>query len=187
MFGKVREAFNRYNTMNKVFLYFLFELFCCTSITCLAQRKVETQAYDLMLQRLLKHDVKECTVSQADSLRRNKNVVFIDTREQKEYTVSHLPNAVWVGYNDFDTNRLYGISKDTEIIAYCSVGARSEHIVRQLRALGYSNLSNMYGSIFEWVNQGLPIVDQYGNPTNKVHAYNKVWGIWLIKGEKVYD
>jgi len=173
--------------MCKKNLYIFFVLFLSFSQTSLAQRKVNTQAYDLMLQELLKHDVKECTVAQADSIRRNKHVVFIDTREKREYDVSHLPNAIWVGYHNFDTSRLYGISKDTEIIAYCSVGARSEQIVRQLSALGYSKLSNMYGSIFEWVNQGLPIVDKYEKPTNKVHAYNKTWGIWLRKGDKVYD
>ncbi|MDF9798803.1 hypothetical protein OKW21_004066 [Catalinimonas alkaloidigena] len=45
----------------------------------------------------------------------------------------------------------------------------------------------MYGGIFEWVNQGQDVVDSSGQPTEKVHAYDRVWGIWLKQGEKVYD
>ena len=36
------------------------------------------------------------------------------------------------------------------------------------------------------VNQSKPIVDGEGNITNRVHAFDKTWGIWLNKGEKVY-
>ena len=167
-------------------IYHIFILtFLCFNL-CEAQ-KVERKGYNMMLKSLLKHDVNECTVHQADSLRKIKNVVFLDTREHKEYEVSHLPNAIWVGYDDFDVARLKGVRKDAEIIAYCSVGARSEKVVRELSTLGYQNLTNMYGSIFEWVNQGYTVVDMNNNPTNRVHTYNKVWGIWLRKGEKVHD
>ena len=30
-----------------------------------------------------------------------KNQIILDTREWEEYEVSHLKNAVWVGYDDF--------------------------------------------------------------------------------------
>ena len=40
-----------------------------------------------------------------------------------------------------------------------------------------------YGSIVEWVNQGNTVVNDTGEKTLKVHAYNKKWGIWLNKGE----
>ncbi|WP_159038468.1 hypothetical protein [Brumimicrobium mesophilum] len=45
----------------------------------------------------------------------------------------------------------------------------------------------MYGSIFEWVNEGKPVYNLEGEETMKVHAYSKSWGIWLKKGEKVYE
>jgi hypothetical protein len=43
----------------------------------------------------------------------------------------------------------------------------------------------MYGGIFEWVNNGYPIVNSAG-PTQRVHAFDRTWGVWLKKGEKVY-
>ena len=57
----------------------------------------------------------------------------------------------------------------------------------KLKAAGYRNVRNLYGSIFEWVNQDNPVVDNQGKPTQKVHAYSRTWGVWLNKGEKVYE
>jgi predicted sulfurtransferase len=75
--------------------------------------------------------------------------------------------------------------KDTPIIVYCSVGYRSEKVAEQIIAAGYTQVSNLYGGIFEWVNEEQPVYDTKGK-TQKVHAYNKVWGVWLRKGKKVY-
>ena len=157
----------------------------CT--TCNSQR-VNNGAYNLMLNVILKEDVPTISVKEAVSLHsNNKNVVFIDTREKEEYNVSHIKNALWVGYKNFSIDRLNGIDKDTKIVAYCSVGARSEKVTRKLNKAGFSDVNNLYGSIFEWVNQGNSVVNNSGEETLKVHAYNKKWGIWLKKGEKVYE
>lgn len=148
------------------------------------QVSVESGAYQLMLQGLLKRDVPEVDAAQAYQLL--GQAVFIDTRSRAEYEVSHISDALWVGYDNFDTSRLQDIPKDKKIVAYCSVGARSEKITRQLRALGYSDVSNLYGGIFEWVNQKMPVYKKKNETTDKVHAYNKAWGIWLNQGQKVY-
>ncbi len=133
---------------------------------------------------MLKHNVKEITIPAAAI---KKNVIFLDAREKKEYAVSHIKNAVFVGYNDFNLSRLENISKESEIIVYCSIGKRSEAIAQKLSKIGYGNVSNLYGGIFEWVNQGNSVVDINSNPTNNVHAFGRFWGQWLNKGEKVYD
>lgn len=51
--------------------------------------------------------------------------------------------------------------------------------------MGFKNVSNLYGGIFEWVNQAHEIVNDSGK-TDSVHAYNRFWGMWLQKGKKVY-
>ncbi|MBC8047867.1 MAG: rhodanese-like domain-containing protein, partial [Fimbriimonadaceae bacterium] len=83
--------------------------------------------------------------------------------------------------------RLGSISNDEKIVVYCSVGYRSEKITEKLIAAGYTNVSNLYGGIFEWMNQENNIVDANGELTNKIHAYSKIWGVWLSEGEKVYN
>ena len=100
--------------------------------------------------------------------------------------MSHIGGAVWIGYDDFDISRMKGIPKDKKIIVYCFVGARSEKISNKLISNGYKNVSNMYGGIFEWVNQNYPVYTNQNKPTNKVHAYGRSWGIWLKNAEKVY-
>ncbi len=150
--------------------------------SCLAQKQVESGTYNLMLKTLLSHSVNEVSANEADSM---PNVVFIDSREKEEYEVSHIKNAVWVGYDDFDIKRMADISIEKKIIVYCAVGARSEKIAEELLKKGYYDVSNLYGGIFEWVNEGKPVYSNNGK-TTKVHAYNKAWGIWLKEGEKVY-
>ena len=155
-------------------------VFIISSFTSLAQ--VESDSYEFMLDALLQHTVPEVAVSDALS----DDVLFIDCREWNEFEVSHIEGALWVGYNDFKADRIAGISMDQSIIIYCSVGYRSEKIAEQLVSLGYNDVRNLYGGIFEWVNQDKIIVDQNGDPSLKIHAYDRIWGIWLDKGEKVY-
>ncbi len=149
----------------------------------LAQKKVNSDAYNLMLKTLLSHSVKEVSVREIQPI--SNMVVFVDSREKSEFNVSHIKNAIWVGYNDFDISRMAGIDKEKKVIVYCAVGARSENISEKLLADGYTDVANLYGGIFEWVNEGNPVYNNQGK-TNKVHAYSKTWGIWLKAGDKVY-
>ncbi|MEJ7821145.1 MAG: rhodanese-like domain-containing protein [Chitinophagaceae bacterium] len=149
-----------------------------------AQKKVGSGSFNSVLKVMLKHDVKEVTVTEAEIKR---NVIFIDAREKKEFDVSHIRNAIYAGYKDFNLAMLNAVSKQSEVIVYCSIGKRSEDITKKLVTAGYSNVSNLYGGIFEWVNQGNNVVDNNNRITPKVHAYGKFWGRWLDKGEKVYN
>lgn len=125
-------------------------------------------------------------MSVTDLERKADNFVLLDTREKAEYKVSHLENAQWVGYDTFDKKRLKDIPKDQPIVVYCSIGYRSERIGEQLLKMGYEEVYNLNGGIFEWVNQDQELVESKDKATDKVHAYSKSWGVWLDKGEKVY-
>jgi len=116
------------------------------------------------------------------------DVVLLDAREMKEYEVSHIPGAKYVGFDDFDESLLEGIDKDKRIVVYCSIGYRSEKIGEKLKKLGYSNAYNLFGSIFEWANEGQELEDKTGKTTNKLHTYNKKWSKWVNEGaaEKVW-
>ena len=116
------------------------------------------------------------------------NAIILDAREPKEFEVSHIKNAVFVGYDDFNIDETIKnlTDKKAKIVVYCSLGVRSEKIANKLKDEGYTNIFNLYGGIFEWKNNGFEVVDKNKNPTEKVHAFNKNWGKWLLKGEKVY-
>ena len=142
----------------------------------------QDENFDAMFQRMTDGSVE--VVYPKDVI--GKPVVLLDSREPGEFEVSHIKGARNVGYDDFDMSALKDIPKDTEIVIYCSVGYRSEKIGEKLLDEGFTNVSNLYGGIFNWVNEGNQVVDGNG-ATPKVHAYNKKWGQWLEKGEKVYE
>ncbi|NJK84044.1 MAG: rhodanese-like domain-containing protein [Saprospiraceae bacterium] len=153
-------------------------------LSCQGQSKVESKTYALMLRGLLSHSVPEVTASQAHEVK--DKAIFLDAREEKEYQVSHIPNAIFVGYDKFDLEKVAHLAKDKKIVVYCSVGYRSEKITEQLLESGFKDVANLYGGIFEWKNKGYEVVNKDNQATEKVHAFDKTWGIWLKKGEKVY-
>ncbi len=115
-------------------------------------------------------------------------VYILDAREEAEFNVSHIPGARYIGYDRFKKKTVQDIPKDAKVVVYCSVGYRSEKIGEKLRKDGFTDVYNLYGSIFEWVNAGNPVENAAGEETNAVHTYNKKWSQWVIDGraEKVY-
>lgn len=146
---------------------------------------VHSRAYDMMLSSLLDHSVDEVSVDKV--ITDTSNILFLDAREKKEYEVSHIRGARWIGYDDFDTSRVKDIGPNQKIVVYCSVGYRSEKVTEKLESAGYNNVSNLYGGIFEWVNQNNEVVAPNDSTTQKVHAYDHIWGIWLKNGDKVFE
>lgn len=161
-----------------------------TAIVCLftfqlsfGQQKVESDDYADMLQDLLSHTVNEISVDSAAVL---DSVIYLDSRERNEYEASHIKGAIWVGYDTFNLDSLKDISPNSKIIVYCSVGYRSEVVSNKMIKAGYKDVSNLYGGIFEWVNREMPVYNDSGQ-TPQVHAYDKNWGVWVTKGEKIYN
>lgn len=159
----------------------IFYLSLFIPLTLSAQ--IQDQGFKEMLDDLYNHTVPLINV---DSLSTLKNVYLLDAREKDEYAVSHIKNARNVGYIWFDMRKVYDIPKDATIVIYCSVGYRSEKIGEKLIKNGYQNVFNLYGSIFEWVNEGYPIYKDSGVQTTEIHTYNKEWSKWVKKGTKIY-
>ncbi len=146
--------------------------------------QVQSKSFNLVLKTLLSHDVPEITVPAAAKLQ--GEAIFLDAREPEEYEVSHLPNARFTGYKHFDEKVVDDLPKNAKIIVYCAVGKRSENITERLQKEGFTNVQNLYGGIFEWVNQGHAVYDVNNKPVNKVHGYSRLWGRFIDRGEKVY-
>ncbi len=106
-------------------------------------------------------------------------IIIFDARKREEFEVSHLKGARYIGYDDFDEVRIADVPKDAKIVVYCSIGYRSEKIGNKLQKLGYSEVYNLYGSLFEWVNRGFEVYDSGGKPVKKVHGYNEKWSKWV--------
>jgi len=103
------------------------------------------------------------------------NVTILDAREEREYEVSHLPKSQYIGFDNFDSKSVNLIPKTDTIYIYCSIGYRSEKIGERLQKVGYANVFNLYGGIFNWANSGYKVVDKNNKQTKEVHGYNKEW------------
>ena len=143
---------------------------------------------DQTLKKYNKNNVPYISVTDLRMLQSKGNVIIIDSREQKEFDVSHISSAIYVGYNyfsveDFSKN---SIDKESPIVVYCTLGIRSETVADKLIKAGYTNIKNLYGGICEWKNKGYKVLDSTNIETENVHTFSKQWGKWLLKGEKVY-
>lgn len=155
------------------------------SITVHAQQTINPK-FEQKIEELIAHSVATISCERLQEKMKTSNYCILDAREKKEYEVSHLPNAKWVGYDHFDKNALKDIAKEEIIVVYCSIGYRSEKIGEKLKKMGYSRVYNLYGGIFEWTNRQYLLVDNKNQTTTNIHAYNKEWGAWLDKGNKKY-
>jgi len=146
---------------------------------------VQRKAYNQVLKRLLSHSVKEVGVKQVFD--QQHEMIFLDTRSLEEFSVSRIAGAKRVGFKEFKQDLVRDIPVDTKIVVYCSIGMRSEKVVEKMEELGYKDVSNLYGGIFEWVNQGYPVVDKNNDTTSEVHGFSRIWSIWLDRGRVIYD
>ena len=126
--------------------------------------------------------VQELATSKTDA-------ILLDAREPYEFEVSHLQNAFHVGFDNFNVDEATKeiTDKHSKIVVYCSLGVRSEVIAEQLKKVGYTNVYNLYGGIFEWKNMDYNVYKTDNEPTENVHAFSKKWSQWLLKGIKIYD
>ena len=106
--------------------------------------------------------------------------LLLDARTPEEYGVSHLLNARLVPQNIEDL--VSQVDYSTPIVVYCSVGYRSSAIARRLNSLGYKNVLNLSGSIFQWVNENR-LVYRDGKPVTQVHPYNKFWQHLIVESD----
>ena len=169
----------------KYFLNQIIVIACMSLSANNLSAQVKSTTFNVTLKLLLNSNTPVINV--ADAALAEKYYFFLDARELNEYNISRLQNARWVGDKTFDIKSIKDLAKNKPIIVYCSIGKRSEKVAIALNNAGYTNVKNLYGGIFEWVNAGHKVYNNKHMLTDSVHAYNHFWGQWLSNGIKVYD
>jgi len=106
--------------------------------------------------------------------------VLLDVREAREFDVSHLLGAKNVKPNAKAKDLKMLIATNRPVVVYCSVGYRSSAMAQRLANDGVTNVFNLEGSIFQWANEGRPLVkNEPAEAARKVHPYNKRYGVLL--------
>ena len=147
----------------------------------------ENVEFNRKVNRLLNYSVDVISVTELEAADSDK-FILLDTREYEEYQVSRIPGAIYFGYDEPQWELLDKLDKNKEIVVYCSIGYRSEKIGEKLQKKGFTQVRNLYGSIFEWANQGYKLEGPEQTETHRVHTYNKRWSKWMFNEEveKVY-
>lgn len=169
--------------------YLIVFTFFLSSTFILAQAETtlcNNPKFEKTIERYISHSVEVIGV---DELYKTKdNYLLLDAREISEFEISHIPGSQHFGYENPKFNSLDNIDKDQPIVLYCSIGYRSEKMAEQLIEQGFSNVKNLYGSIFEWGNKSYPLEDTSGETTQKIHTYSRLWSKWVENDalQKVY-
>ncbi|SEL12881.1 rhodanese-like domain-containing protein [Parapedobacter koreensis] len=138
------------------------------------------------LNRAYRHTVPTITTTDLKTMMK-QGVVILDTREQTEFDISHMKHARHVGYVWFDMRKVYDIPKTDTIVVYCAIGNRSERIGEKLQKAGYQHVYNLFGGIYEWINQYNPVYNASNIQTTEIHVYDVSWARWLQNGSRRYD
>ncbi|MFI5203909.1 MAG: rhodanese-like domain-containing protein [Flavobacteriales bacterium] len=145
------------------------------------------ETFDQMVKRMTKGTVSFIKSKELSPKINSNDLLLLDTRQKKEFNVSHIKGAKWVGEDSWNDS-LYKTAKRYKlVVCYCSVGYRSEKAGEWLMKNKTKNVRNLYGGIFAWKNAGYTVVDNQGKPTEKIHGYSLKWGKWVKKGKVVYE
>ncbi len=104
--------------------------------------------------------------------------LLIDVRTREEYEVSHLPGAIWAETPSQIASAMRAASDRKPVVLYCSVGVRSSRAAAKLKESRRAIVFNLQGSIFQWANEGRPIMAN-DRVVHVVHPYNERWGVLL--------
>lgn len=103
--------------------------------------------------------IKEYTIQEVNKkFKEGQNLLFIDVREDHEWNISNIPNAIHLGRGIIERD-IAGLVQDksTEIILYCGGGFRSALSAYNLQKMGYTNVASMDGGIRGWKELNLPL------------------------------
>ena len=91
----------------------------------------------------------------------NKGVLFIDARDEADYLVGHITNAINIPFDDFDNHKqkLQTISKNKPVVVYCA-GTECDLSILLANLLfdeGYKQVYIFFGGWGEWLEADYPV------------------------------
>jgi rhodanese-related sulfurtransferase len=88
-------------------------------------------------------------------VKKERNVVFLDVRTDKERKQSLIKGSYHIAVSDIkEKEHELKKFKDAEIICYCQTGNRSLNAASKLKKMGYK-ASNLSGGMIRWNSAGL--------------------------------
>jgi rhodanese-related sulfurtransferase len=95
-----------------------------------------------------------------DLLVRDKQVLFVDVREQWEYDTSHINGSILIPMREIPSN-LQRFENSEQVVVFCHHGMRSLDVAGWLRTQGVEGARSMAGGIDRWSTEIDPTVPRY--------------------------
>ena len=113
-------------------------------------------------------------LSDARELLGADDVVFLDVREQNEWDLGHVPDALHIPRALVDSRIEEAVpEKSTRVVVYCARGVRSLVAGQTLRAHGYERVENLIDGFSEWERRGYPSVVASTLPDEQRRRYSR--------------
>lgn len=77
--------------------------------------------------------------------RSTEGSVIVDVRNPEEYLAGHIHGAINIPEDNINEIRSMIADRSTPLFTYCLRGSRSTRAARSLKAMGYTNVTNMGG------------------------------------------
>lgn len=107
----------------------------------------------------------------------NMTLLIVDARTAAEFAVSHLPGALHFTKVAEVAEAVDSMNKKPDsVLVYGALGFRSAEFAEKLQHSNVAHVEHLEGGIFQWANEGLPLVTPAGEETKIVHPYNQMWG-----------
>jgi molybdopterin/thiamine biosynthesis adenylyltransferase/rhodanese-related sulfurtransferase len=111
---------------------------------------------DLLAQ--VKGEIDEVDATRARELLDGPDApLFVDVREDDEWSDGHIPGATHVSRGHFES-RIEQAAPDRAqpVVVYCAGGSRSAFAAKTLQELGYENVVSLAGGYTDWKRNGFP-------------------------------
>ena len=92
-------------------------------------------------------------------LQMGEMIHLVDVREREEVMDGRIPGAKLIprGFLELSVEEDVSTDRGTPIVLYCAGGSRSAFAARDLKMMGYNNVSSMIGGFKGWKDAGYPI------------------------------
>ncbi len=136
--------------MGKKIFLFLLILFLVFLSGCIGQSSTPQPGGS---EQLSPHKITRAEL--AELIQEDEDMLLIDVRTEGEYNDGHLPGAIVIPYDEFDLryNEILEY-KDREVVLYCHTGGMGDYAGRVLLKNGFTNVKNLDGGIYGWINSG---------------------------------
>lgn len=108
----------------------------------------------------------------------SKGATVYDVRSHEEIKVSSLKGAI-------PFNNQVKVPTDHPVLFICTLGSRSHSIYTKFKKNGYSNVHNVAGGYFRWLQHGHALYAN-GKPTHTIHPHSQFFALFLDGGQSSF-